>query len=1221
MENKNEVRLIFQILFLCVCLAGLWAANLRADEESKYLKAVREFADNVLKYGRDTYGPKQTPLFVDGLNVNTHEPVKWIAPNGDRWILSNLASQQNLFRTLDGLTMITGDPKYKQAAMDAIKYAFTNLRSKNGLLYWGGSFTYDANGDRVCSDVYNHSLRYHYPYYKLMWEVTPDETKNYVESLWAAHILDWSNLDMNRYGPLDSYKVAKGWGSEYKGGSVFFVGRGIPHFATGSDLFYAAAILSKSSNEKEPLVWAKRLAHRYVETRDPNTGIAGFMYAISEPDAARYQFGDDFKGHIVLTGKLFPDYPKFFAEPEALAFPVRGWICMLLLGDLLGSDGKEFKTWALEELTAWGKVAYRAEDNSLIPMLTDGTSLEGYVLKRDGYYGAKGTVFKAWHPQGLEFWAYAMAYRVTENQFMWEMARNIAKGNDFGDIGVVTNDDSKLNTETNCVDPYALLGFLELCRKTGKTAFLEMASRVGDNILTHRFHKGFFVPSKRNIYTRFDTFEPLALLHLFAVIESKSGLVPWVWPGESWFACDYRERKDAFDVDLIYTLTDLPEPSLSLHEAAATGNFEQVKSLLSEGAGINSRERAMWTPLHRAVMNGHKRVVELLLAEGADVDARNSFGASALHCAVERDHKDVVELLTGKGANANATTASGDTPLQYAAYANNREIIQLLLEKGATIATIHLAVYMGDLAKIEAFTQEGANINVLDGHGYAPLHYAVQNSQKQAIELLIVKGADTRVENWQGQTPLDIALSRNQKDIVELLLTKGADVNTTNAAGDTPLHYTLNSQNTDKEIVELLIAKGANINAKNSNGRTPLDIALIRNQKDIVGLLLTKGAGVSTIHAAVRLGDADKTRSFLEKGIDVNTRDENGATPLHLATNKDVVELLIVKGADVNAKDKNDCTPLHSAVKEGRQDVAELLVVKGADINAKDKSEYTPLCYAVLGKQKEIIKLLVTKGADVNFTPKDGYPPLCFAVWFQDKEMVELLVAHGAKFDVKDQGGWTAFRYAAAQGSRDILEIFVSKGADVSTLHMAACVGDSARVRSLLEQGANVDTKDELGWTPLYWAASTGQAEVAELLITKGADIQAKTNDEGTPLHQASTCGSEELVKLLISNKADVNAKDKNGKTPLHNSVSSGNRAIVELLLAKGASINAQNRNNRTPLHLAAIRGQKEIVEVLIAKGADISAKDTRGLTPLRLAENQKRTEIAELLRKHGAKE
>ena len=52
----------------------------KQDQESPYLEAVRTFADNVLKYGRDTYGPKHTPLFFDGLNIHTHKPAKFI-PN------------------------------------------------------------------------------------------------------------------------------------------------------------------------------------------------------------------------------------------------------------------------------------------------------------------------------------------------------------------------------------------------------------------------------------------------------------------------------------------------------------------------------------------------------------------------------------------------------------------------------------------------------------------------------------------------------------------------------------------------------------------------------------------------------------------------------------------------------------------------------------------------------------------------------------------------------------------------------------------------------------------------------------------------------------------------------------------------------------------------------------------------------------------------------------
>ena len=62
-------------LFLCQFSVSLGREAPAATDPNRYLNAVREFADNVLKYGRDTYGPKHTPLFVDGLNIHTHEPV------------------------------------------------------------------------------------------------------------------------------------------------------------------------------------------------------------------------------------------------------------------------------------------------------------------------------------------------------------------------------------------------------------------------------------------------------------------------------------------------------------------------------------------------------------------------------------------------------------------------------------------------------------------------------------------------------------------------------------------------------------------------------------------------------------------------------------------------------------------------------------------------------------------------------------------------------------------------------------------------------------------------------------------------------------------------------------------------------------------------------------------------------------------------------------------
>jgi pectate lyase len=629
------------------------------------------------------------------LNIHTHEPVKWIAPNGDKWILSNLASQQNLFRVLDGLTTITGDPKYRKAAMEAIEYAFENLRSPNGLLYWGGHVAYDAGSDQPCGGT-DHELKFHYPYYKLMWEVDPEATRLFIESFWSAHIIDWSNLAMNRHGDTRGH-LREAWVHEYKGGPVFFESKGASFINTGSDLFCSAAILSSLSGEQAPLIWSKRLARRYVETRDPATGIAGYVYTRRNTSES-YPFADDFKGHRVLTGTLFPKHPGIgnpavhqFLGGQLIVSPgivgnvfISPWVCQFLLGDMLGKNGEEFTQWALEELTAWGKIAYRREDNSFIPMLTDGTSLEGYVCKQDSGYGPKGLVCTPIPAVSMDFWAYALAYRTTEDNFMWSMTRDIARGIGLGDIGATSQDKPQLKISPDCSDSYVLLGFLELFRKTHMSAFLQMAQMVGDNILTHRFYKGLFVPSHKHTYAKFDSIESLVLLHLHGALESGRPLAPSVWPSRPFFQFPYRRKARAVDNAIIYSLAGLSKPPKSLHEVAAEGDIEAVRLMILRGSDINGREDSLLrTALHRAAMEGHKPVVELLLVNGARVNPRDSSQSTPLHYSVEKGHRETAELLIAKGADVNAKNNRDLTALWYAKENDHTEIVELLRKHGA----------------------------------------------------------------------------------------------------------------------------------------------------------------------------------------------------------------------------------------------------------------------------------------------------------------------------------------------------------------------------------------------------------------------------------------------------------------------------------------------------------------------------------------------------------
>lgn len=519
-----------------------FAQCVSAGEEDPYIESVRRFADNVLQYGKDRYGPKHTPLFVDGLNVDTREPVKW-KRKGEEWMLSNLAGQQVLLRTLDGLTKLTGNPKYREAAVKATRYAFDNLRSPNGLLYWGGHWCYDAATEKQVGEAYRHELKCHYPYYELMWEVDPQATQRFIEAFWNAHIIDWSNLDMNRHGSYTK-EMGRLWESEYRGGKVFFVGKGLTFVNTGSDLFYAAAILHKLTGQKGPLVWAKRLAYRYVETRNPKTGLGGYQYSRISGDRAQEQFGPEF-GDRILEGTILETLRA--RRKYAMA-----GICQLKLGEELGEAGKDFLQWAVGDLSAYGRHAYYVRDNTFLPMISDGTLLTGLVMKRDGYYGEKGSRFEPAPADTLFFWAYSLAFRLSGDNFMWEMSRNIGRGNDLGDIGEAPGSRPSLNMATACSDSEALFGLLDLHRKTGKKPYLELARKIGDNILRDRFHKGFFVPSKEHLFAKFDNVEALALLHLAATMRGKPDAVPSYCARRSYFHCPFDGIGRTYDEVAIY---------------------------------------------------------------------------------------------------------------------------------------------------------------------------------------------------------------------------------------------------------------------------------------------------------------------------------------------------------------------------------------------------------------------------------------------------------------------------------------------------------------------------------------------------------------------------------------------------------------------------------------------------------------------------------------------
>ncbi|XP_041815862.1 poly [ADP-ribose] polymerase tankyrase-1-like isoform X2 [Chelmon rostratus] len=677
--------------------------------------------------------------------------------------------------------------------------------------------------------------------------------------------------------------------------------------------------------------------------------------------------------------------------------------------------------------------------------------------------------------------------------------------------------------------------------------------------------------------------------------------------------------------------------STPLHFAAGFGRKDVVDHLLQTGANVHARDDGGLIPLHNACSFGHSEVVSLLLCQGADPNARDNWNYTPLHEAAIKGKIDVCIVLLQHGADPNIRNTDGKSALDLAE-PSAKAVLTGEYKKDELLE----AARSGNEEKLMALlTPLNVNCHASDGRKSTPLHLAAGYNRVRIVQLLLQHGADVHAKDKGGLVPLHNACSYGHYEVTELLLKHGACVNAMDLWQFTPLHEAASKNRV--EVCSLLLSHGADPTLLNCHSKSSVDMAPTPELKE---RLTYEFKGHSLLQAA-READMAKAKKTLALEIINFKHPHTHETALHCAVasphpkRKQVTELLLRKGANVNEKNKDFMTPLHVAAERAHNDIMEVLQKHGAKVNALDTLGQTALHRAALAGHLQTCRLLLGYGADASLVSLQG-----FTAAQMGNEAVQQILNENVP--VRNSDVDYRLLEAAKAGDLDTVKSLCTaqnvncrdlEGRHSTPLHFAAGYNRVSVVEYLLHHGADVHAKDKGGLVPLHNACSYGHYEVAELLVRHGASVNVADLWKFTPLHEAAAKGKYEICKLLLKHGADPTKKNRDGNTPL-DLVKDGDTDIQDLLRGDAALLDAAKKGclarvqklcspdnincrdtqgrNSTPLHLAAGYNNLEVAEYLLEHGADVNAQDKGGLIPLHNAASYGHVDIAALLIKYN---
>jgi ankyrin repeat protein len=402
--------------------------------------------------------------------------------------------------------------------------------------------------------------------------------------------------------------------------------------------------------------------------------------------------------------------------------------------------------------------------------------------------------------------------------------------------------------------------------------------------------------------------------------------------------------------------------------------------------------------------------------------------------------------------------------------------------------------------------QEGNGVKKKTHHSASYLHWAAARGNAELVNYLIKKGSDVHLTDSHGTSVIgNAAASGNQdKGVYEALFKAGVSPKKKYENGATILMLGV-AADPNLTLTDYFISKGLSVTDKDDYGRTVTDYAARTGNKELIEKLIKRGVNPT--------GNA---LFFASQGSRMSS---NG-----IETFKYLVETLKLDPKTIN---KDGATVLHQLIRRPNAELISYFVEKGVDLNKADDEGNTLFILASAGRETELIeKTLLPKLKNINAVNEKGESALTRAIAVGSSEVAELLLKNGADVQVRDKDGNNlAYHWFESYPSG-------GPGGPRGSGREAAEKDFQKKLELLKSNGLNVAAPQKNGNTLFHLAVAKGNVRLINLAANLGADINTQDKDGSTPLHRAALIGKDDkILKTLISLGAKKELKTELGET------------------------------------------------------------------------------------------